>query len=286
MSAPTMSSTAVLTELLEFPPVSLVDDLINTVNEVMYRCTEAMERYLQQRSRIGGRDYTDEIKLGTAKLETLLENVVDKNLDRLELYVLRNVVSIPAQLLEDGTFVLKHYEGLELNECNDELVGKKYAAVEEAFALHSLLRARLRETSKAFANVKKFKELVLQLLEGGGSDDEMQVLAKSLEPVGDTLKLLATQLRTLYLENEEFCNSKNISALLDKYSECCESGASRPGYIAHRTKEVVDTLFGNEEESDTEQAVSVEDNKSATSPSSCSEELLSHPDWSSIQKHT
>ena len=42
MSAPSLRSTALLTELLGFPPISLVDDIINNVNEVMYKCTAAM----------------------------------------------------------------------------------------------------------------------------------------------------------------------------------------------------------------------------------------------------
>ena len=48
-----------------------------------------------QRNIIGKKDFSDEIKIGTAKLESLLENSVDKNFDKLELYVLRNILSIP-----------------------------------------------------------------------------------------------------------------------------------------------------------------------------------------------
>nr|5T51_A Chain A, KLLA0F02343p [Kluyveromyces lactis NRRL Y-1140] len=116
MTTPTMQSTSLLTEHLGYPPISLVDDIINAVNEIMYKCTNAMEKYLMQRNIIGKKDFSDEIKIGTAKLESLLENSVDKNFDKLELYVLRNILSIPSDLLEENRFRLLHHEKLVLTD--------------------------------------------------------------------------------------------------------------------------------------------------------------------------
>lgn len=79
MSAPTMRTTLLLTEHLGYPPISLIDDIINAVNELMYKCTQAMEKYLLERHVLNGKDYQEEIKVGIAKLETLWENSVDRS---------------------------------------------------------------------------------------------------------------------------------------------------------------------------------------------------------------
>lgn len=49
-----------------------------------------------------------EIENGVHQLETLLQSTVDRNFDKLEIYVLRNVLSVPADLI--AWVRLKHYE--------------------------------------------------------------------------------------------------------------------------------------------------------------------------------
>ncbi len=49
-----------------------------------------------------------EIEEGVHKLETLLEATVDKNFDKLEIYVLRNVLTVPEELVP--WVRLAHYE--------------------------------------------------------------------------------------------------------------------------------------------------------------------------------
>lgn len=49
-----------------------------------------------------------EIEEGLHKLETLLEATVDKNFDKFEIYVLRSVLSVPADLA--NWIRLNHYE--------------------------------------------------------------------------------------------------------------------------------------------------------------------------------
>ena len=59
----------------------------------------------------GGPDYPEakkEIEEGLHQLETLLESTVDKNFDKFEIYVLRNILSVPEDL---ASWVrLSHYE--------------------------------------------------------------------------------------------------------------------------------------------------------------------------------
>ena len=49
-----------------------------------------------------------EIENGVHQLETLLQSTVDRNFDKLEIYVLRNVLSVPSDLM--AWVRLKHYE--------------------------------------------------------------------------------------------------------------------------------------------------------------------------------
>jgi kinetochore protein Mis12/MTW1 len=65
----------------------------------------------QPDSATGGLDFPDakqEIEEGLQKLETLLNATVDKNFDKFEIYVLRNILSVPAELAD--WVRLKHYE--------------------------------------------------------------------------------------------------------------------------------------------------------------------------------
>lgn len=121
MSPPDFKATSILTEHLGYAPLSLVDDVINAVNELMYKCTAALEEFLYQRETkfkkqqndeelkenerlINSDDVIldinavkkdedeklknkfiipeDEIELGTAALESFLEHKVDMNFDR------------------------------------------------------------------------------------------------------------------------------------------------------------------------------------------------------------
>lgn len=53
-------------------------------------------------------DAKQEIEEGLHKLETLLNSTVDKNFDKFEIYVLRNILSVPTNLAQ--WIRLRHYE--------------------------------------------------------------------------------------------------------------------------------------------------------------------------------
>jgi kinetochore protein Mis12/MTW1 len=108
---------------------SLIDDIINSVNELVYQGISSLENGLFSTppEKLGfgpaahgnasgstsddGPEYPDakqEIEEGLHKLETLLESTVDKNFDRFEIYVLRNILSVPEDLT--SWIRLSHYE--------------------------------------------------------------------------------------------------------------------------------------------------------------------------------
>jgi len=124
------ASCTILTRLYQ----SLIDDIINAINEVLYRCTDSFETGLLSADpallgfadRYGAEGKTPEkdedgndsfpearleIEEGVLKLETLMENAVDKNFDRLEIWTLRNVLCLPRGEEELVNWVrLGHYE--------------------------------------------------------------------------------------------------------------------------------------------------------------------------------
>jgi Mis12 protein len=56
-----------------------------------------------------------EIENGLHQLETLLEATVDKAFDKFEIYVLRNILTVPEDLV--GWIRLSHYEVCVLDIC-------------------------------------------------------------------------------------------------------------------------------------------------------------------------
>ncbi|KAF9436466.1 hypothetical protein BGZ76_003897 [Entomortierella beljakovae] len=108
-----------LTEHFGFSPLSFVDDVINSVNNMIYQASMALQEYIeaQMDEMIAQHELPDshDVKIESAKsmhqFETLLESSVDKNFDRFELYALKNLFGVP----EDVDIVLPHYESLDFN---------------------------------------------------------------------------------------------------------------------------------------------------------------------------
>ncbi|KAB2105511.1 hypothetical protein AG0111_0g6405 [Alternaria gaisen] len=165
MASAKQQENMLLTEHFTWPPISLIDDIINAVNEVLYRCTDSFETGLSSAdpSLLGfadlyasqgrtpdkyehGNDLFPEARLeieeGVLKLETLMENAVDKNFDKLEIWTLRNVFALGRGKGGDeglGEWVrLGHYENLEPPPKDSKLTPE---------ALYTL-RRKLIETQK------------------------------------------------------------------------------------------------------------------------------------------
>ncbi|KAI9897604.1 hypothetical protein N3K66_007460 [Trichothecium roseum] len=107
-----------LTEHLGYPPVALLDDIINTVNVLSDRALTSIEKLLLSiPPKNLGFPTPDaaklEIEQGTHQLETLLTASLDRNFDKFELYCMKNILTVPAK---ERPFVrLRHYEGLDFD---------------------------------------------------------------------------------------------------------------------------------------------------------------------------
>ncbi|OJD22550.1 hypothetical protein ACJ73_06099 [Blastomyces percursus] len=151
------TTTTLLTEHFSYTPLSLIDDVINSINNLVYQAISSLEDGLLNAppERLGFSHAPDtipdtdddgniqypearlEIENGLHQLETLLEATVDKAFDKFEIYVLRNILTVPEDLL--GWVRLTHYEKLSLGPTPPN------APTLESITLQ---RQKLRETRK------------------------------------------------------------------------------------------------------------------------------------------
>ncbi|KAA6409411.1 MAG: Mis12 domain [Lasallia pustulata] len=135
MAASSRPADALLTEHFRYTPLSLIDDIINAVNTIIYRAIDAIESGLlstppaalgfaaaaasdstiRDTDGDGNIEYPEarqEIEEGVHQLETLLEATVDKTFDRFEIYTLRNILTVPEDL--EPWIRLSHYENVTI----------------------------------------------------------------------------------------------------------------------------------------------------------------------------
>ncbi|KTW31766.1 MIND complex subunit MTW1 [Pneumocystis jirovecii RU7] len=152
-----------LTEHLTYPPLSLIDDVINTINTLLYEAVGAIEQYMHHlpSSTIS----VQEIEQGVHQIETFLENIVDRNFDAFELYALRNIFVVPENVR--GWMRLKHQMNVDFSKSEQDfeniqseisLVKNKIHAaykvsriLENEEALNESILERLRASTKQLA---------------------------------------------------------------------------------------------------------------------------------------
>ncbi|KAL7945764.1 Mis12 domain-containing protein [Trichoderma barbatum] len=153
------SDYELLTEHFSYPPVSLLDDIINTVNVLADRALDSVERLLlsipphklgfskKHKQPAQNPDVTPEeaakleIENGTHQLETLLNASIDKNFDIFELYVMQNIITVRPQ--DQPYMRLSHYHGLEFPEDDDAAAAQQIdkPSTESITALRRRLQA-------------------------------------------------------------------------------------------------------------------------------------------------
>jgi kinetochore protein Mis12/MTW1 len=212
-------ATEILTEHLGFPPIALIDDIINAVNGVMYKCTQGVETYLKQKQEleIANVGETDddiildnvgvidkgEIEVGTGKLETLLENAVDKNFDKFELYALRNILTIPGDCIGNGNFKLRHYEGVHFSKDAevksvklDIEITELFKEIELQIYLKKSLTKQLKKAKKLIQQLKTYKESLSFL-------SLKQTSIESIEQLNETFYHVITQTIELFKQCQD-----------------------------------------------------------------------------------
>ncbi|WQF76215.1 Putative centromere protein Mis12 [Colletotrichum destructivum] len=176
MAQPNIIDVELLTEHLGYAPISLLDSIINNVNAVADKTLDRVEqglsrappkalgfeKALKQRKPPPGAsvDVEETAKLeiidGVHKLETLLCAAIDKNFDKYELYVMRNILGI--QPSHRNWMRLAHYNGLEFDVAREDAPTR-----ESVDALRKKLQASQRLNVMLHAEQAKNAALLAKL---------------------------------------------------------------------------------------------------------------------------
>ncbi|KAG6122868.1 hypothetical protein E4U14_003742 [Claviceps sp. LM454 group G7] len=183
MTTPNESDYDLLTEHFGYPPVALLDDIINTVNVLADRALESVERVLlslppsklgfkirKTKDSSGGNGNDDdsvsaeeaarrEIENGAHQLETLLNAAIDKNFDIFELYTMNNILTIDKKT--QPFIKLSHYEGLDLTKHPDKPTTGSITALRRRLQASQKLQVALEaERSKNDVLLRKLRGAV------------------------------------------------------------------------------------------------------------------------------
>lgn len=243
---------ALLTEHLGFAPLTLIDEVINDVNQIMYNCTDALERFLTKRrdSQLASSALAfpaEEIRNGAAELETLLVLHVDRNFDKFELYTLRNILTLPRDLVEGGWIRLKHHEDIELPADGrpDTRVAPLVASINLELQLRQMLLLQKERANKIVALLRQYKACV-ELLTLAGPESrllkESAELLRQLQPMNENLYYLLGQVDALLKQvlrlNDKFMKDETLRGM-----QHARFGASaRDTYIREKSLRILEEI--------------------------------------------
>lgn len=212
---------------------TLLDDVINTVNELVFRAVNAIESGFQHASpeSLGFKaapssdglteeasqdalftQKQTEVDSGIIKLESLLNAIVDKDFDKFEIYTLRNILAIGHE--EDGDLArwvqLEHYRHLDLQAVNagniltPEELQLQRRKVQETAKLHAMLRAEEARNAAVLVQLRQLlgkSEVTTPAQRSEEAPFEFlaksQQTSKSSQPLTENIQYLASQLPAL-----------------------------------------------------------------------------------------
>ncbi|BFZ56523.1 hypothetical protein PYCC9005_003570 [Savitreella phatthalungensis] len=245
-----------ITEHLTFPPLSLIDDIINTANALLYKSVSAIETLFRTLPADAMPD--DELETGIHKFETLLESAVDRNFDAFELFVLRNIVHIPADLL--GHVKLAHQEDIDVvgaapgSGANEE-IDEELARARRTYAAELRVRQALLRENAAIARQSEL------LMKHSAELTFLETAAKAAEvaPVRDNVEFLQEQVHALKGGLSEVKKLTNKTLILDRLEQ-----TERSQYIEKVLLETVPEGSYEREAADLQAIGSADDLQSAT----------------------
>lgn len=179
---------------------TLLDDIINTVNELVFRAVNAVEEGLNNASpehlgfkpdeslpsATAKRDAIQEAKQteidnGIVSLESLLNATVDKDFDKFEIYTLRNILALGHEEEQLAGWVqLDHYKNLDLSRTESsptpEQVQLQRRKLNETSKLNSMLKS---EEARNAAVLEQLRALTGTDAANGDSESQLAFLQSS-----------------------------------------------------------------------------------------------------------
>ncbi|EGW32768.1 uncharacterized protein SPAPADRAFT_149957 [Spathaspora passalidarum NRRL Y-27907] len=225
-------NNALLTEHLGFRPITLIDEVINAANEIMYRGLPGFQEYLARCKVRALQDTIEddifaqvsdhEIKAGVAQLESLIASQIDINFDKYELYTLRNIFHIDPSLVNEGWIKLKHHEGIEFSKDSskkkrklDQELVKLNSEIQVELHIRKVLRLQLARLKKLIKLQRGLAENVAFLTIAKSDKDSEEVvkakeILKSISPLDQTLMFLIKQTKRSIVELDQLATKVNL----------------------------------------------------------------------------
>lgn len=127
------------TEYFGFTPISYVDSVIAAVNEYLAKTVDALQKLLEKK--LENQLTPKEIDQSLTKMVDILQASIDKNFDRFELYVLKNIFRI-----QNG-IVLPQYQNMNLKTTGgmESEVDLEIRLLEDQLKLARVLNYTLQE---------------------------------------------------------------------------------------------------------------------------------------------
>lgn len=229
---------AVLTEHMGFPPITLIDEVINAVNEIMLKALSGLEDFLikqrlgqlkeqgcalepeenkameVQKDKIQSLEDANkvfslaEIHSGLTLLATLCHSHLDKNFDKFELYTLRNILTIPKDLVYEGWIRLKHqsylysYKDLKLSSKDDDKKLQQLVTnVNLELHIRKILKLHIAKARAIIRSLKQYKTsidgLVLAHANKQLKPEVVKLLQENLDPMNENVYYLLSQVSEL-----------------------------------------------------------------------------------------
>ncbi|CAD0108027.1 unnamed protein product [Aureobasidium uvarum] len=163
---------ALLTEHFRYTPLVINELVYQAVGEVQTALLNVPKEQLgfpatapaQQDDKTDEADEaaTTEIEAGIVKLESLLNSTIDKNFDKLEIYTLRNLLTVSNAKEDEGLenwIVLDHYKNLQPSSADGnaptpESVNRLRRKVQETEKLQSALKAEAAQNEALLAQLR------------------------------------------------------------------------------------------------------------------------------------
>lgn len=190
-SSATYRNPALLTEILQFHPQLLLDDVVNVAYETLYHAVEALEVFLLRWAEDRPEPVAKEVDGGLYAFQTLLESYADTAFDVFEVWALRNVFCFPPS---DAPLpvVLPHHAGLTLEGAGQD--------EDDSRLQLDQLRTRVREARKLNMQLKKANRVAdKRLTQARGRLQQYDFLlgtataaASVTDPLADLLQALFT----------------------------------------------------------------------------------------------
>lgn len=217
--------------------------------------------------------------------------LTEASFDKLELYILRNVLQIPQELIENGSFRLRHHDSLSLEDSDHEQalaadLEAKMRRLQESVKLHKELRRQTKDVRRVLNRIKQYKLLVLTTLKGKDpKNNEISAILQSLSPINESVKFLASQVRSIYLDSSDQCSMERVKDLVARQQVIESDVLSRTRYLNNTTDIVLTNLLKENNNNSSGPDVNT-DTSSLSQTLESATPLIKDPDWTSLKNST